>query len=95
MIISIAKLYADLTPDKHTTGAYARARSDKMVCSRNPRAVKWCSVGWLHLVAPAHASEIEKVIEAAVGRSMLTSNDHLGYRFIEILRDMRDVTVQI
>ncbi|MCI0562951.1 MAG: hypothetical protein MN733_31120 [Nitrososphaera sp.] len=86
MITSIAKIFAGLTPEKHTVGAPARTKTGFSVSANNPRAVKWCATGWLDLKYPDHASYIQSILGLKSQYACLVcENDHRGYALIEDL----------
>lgn len=96
MQTSIAAIYSGLTPEKHTTGVYARSTKDHPVMTHSKHAAKWCAVGWLYRFRPLDATLIENRVREVVGcRSVLIENDRLGYRFIEKLQSMGNEMIEI
>ncbi|MCI0562950.1 MAG: hypothetical protein MN733_31115 [Nitrososphaera sp.] len=88
MKTSIAKIFSGLTPEKHTTGAYARNALGESVEASSSIAVKWCAASWIEVMYPANAAYIRQRLEDNNCPNLIEYNDRLGYAFIQELQSM-------
>lgn len=94
MKLSLAEIYAPLTPDKHITGYYAADEHGVPLLPTDAEAAKWCSVGWVRNKYRdlAVANTILARIENKLSIKYITlANDELGYAFIKGLQAMDEV----
>ncbi|MCI0554177.1 MAG: hypothetical protein L0287_24775 [Anaerolineae bacterium] len=88
MITSIAKIFAGLTPEKHTTNAYARNAQGESVEASSREAVKWCATSWIEVMYPNNASDIRQILADGNWLNLIEENDSKGYAFIKELQTM-------
>ncbi|MCI0562949.1 MAG: hypothetical protein MN733_31110 [Nitrososphaera sp.] len=88
MRTSIAKIFAELTPEMHTIGAFARNADGQSVAAWDMAAVKWCTEGWLECNYPANARYLKTLISMDIGYIPIAQeNDERGYVFIKDLQN--------
>ncbi|MCI0555469.1 MAG: hypothetical protein L0287_31370 [Anaerolineae bacterium] len=87
MKTSIAKIFAGLTREKHTTGAFALDDQNQSVAASDKTAVRWCAAGWLQNRYPLNYDlVIQKINVHIPDRFIAQDNDQLGYAYIKELQ---------
>ncbi|MCI0554176.1 MAG: hypothetical protein L0287_24770, partial [Anaerolineae bacterium] len=91
MRTSLARIFAELTPNRHTTGAFARDINGSNVPANDCGAVKWCAMGWVEYRYPNNAHQITSKISWEITYWPIGhENDERGYEFIKFLQSLDD-----